>query len=475
MLKRLIYFASAAACAVFTFAPNAHSAIASKKVVSGLQSPLFVGAPPGDTKRLFIVEYHAGNIRIFDLQTQVLQPAPFLTVAGITTGNEQGLLGLAFDPGYKTNGYFYVNFTTGGGGVAGHTEIARFQALGDPVTSISADASSKTLVLSYDQPESNHNGGWLSFGKDGYLYISAGDGGGANDRHGTIGNGQDRTSFLGKILRIDTSTLPYKIPADNPFKGSATFKQEIWQFGLRNPWRCSFDRLTGDLWIGDVGQDTREEIDFVPAGQGGLNFGWRPREGKIVTPAYTGSPYPAETPVSVVTDPLHDYDHATGVSVTGGYVYHGEAVPELQGKYLFADYGSARFWILDRAAGQTLVTEKTTELNPGSSKLISGISSFGEDGAGEIYFCDINHGTVFRIEQAQAASFTFFRTDVGPVFKAQFNAASFQTYRIEFVNAFDSEVWTSFGSYGPFPYDTNLTFSTSLQPGNVFYRIKTPQ
>ena len=292
---------------------------------------------------------------------------------GVTTGNEQGLLGLAFHPNYASNGFFYVNYTTTGGGPAGHTEITRFQVQGDPETSSVADPISKTVLLTFDQPESNHNGGWMGFGPDGYLYISTGDGGGANDQHGTIGNGQNQDALLGRILRIDVDHgSPDSIPDGNPFQGDASKRQEIWAFGLRNPWRCSFDRLTGDLWIGDVGQNTREEIDVIPAGVGGLNFGWRPREGSIQNPAY-----PGESPVTPATDPVHDYGRSLGFTVIGGYVYRGQSIVGLQGTYLFADYGSSRFWSFTYdGTNKVNLQERTAELNPSSTKPITQLAAF---------------------------------------------------------------------------------------------------
>jgi glucose/arabinose dehydrogenase len=362
------------------------------RVASGLNAPVFVCAPPGDTSRLFILEQHTGNVLILNLGNGTLNATPFLTISNVLQTSEQGLLGMAFDPNYATNGYFYLDYSMAGGGAAGHDEIARFTVQGSPATSNLADPTSKQVILTIDKPESNHNGGWIGFGPDGFLYISAGDGGGANDAHGTIGNAQDRSVLLGKMLRIDVSSLPYKIPPTNPFVGDATKKPEIWAFGLRNPWRCSFDRATGNLWIGDVGQDTREEIDFDPAGSGGLNFGWRPREGFI-----QNSVYPTETPVTTETKPVTDYDHNIGVNaIIGGYVYQGSAIAGLQGTYIHGDYGSARFWSFNYdGTNLTNVQEITAQLNAG--KIISDVSSFGEDAAGELYICSYSVGEIYRI------------------------------------------------------------------------------
>ena len=374
-------------------------------LVGGLSRPIFVCSPPGDSNRLFIVEQRFANaaqqsfgrVRIFDRATGALLPTPFLTTSQVRGGSEQGLLGFAFHPGYETNGSFYVNLNPSDS--PNRTEIRRYRVQGDPKTSNVADPASMKVILTYPQPESNHNGGWMGFGKDGYLYIASGDGGGGNDVHGTIGNGQDRTTLLGKILRIDPSITPeaepaYNIPAGNPYNGSLSMANEIWAFGLRNPWRCSIDRETGDLWIGDVGQGAREEVDYNPAGQGGLNFGWRPREGFIRTPGIN------ETPVTTATDPIFDYERSLGYSVTGGYVYRGEGIAELKGKYIFADYGTARFWVTDPARiateGEGATTEITADINPNRTA-VTGISSFGEDAQGELYVCALDTGRVYRI------------------------------------------------------------------------------
>jgi len=378
---------------------KAEAALKVERIVSSLSRPVFVCSPPGDQNRLFIVEQHVSRIRIFDKNTGALLPTAFLTITGVRRGGEQGMLGLAFHPGYETNGYFFVYLTPSSS--PRRLEVRRYRVDGDPMTTNVANAASEKVILSHPQPEtdSNHNGGWMGFGKDGSLYIATGDGGGGNDQHGTIGYGQDRTSLLGKILRINPSITedavpPYEIPDGNPYKAHLSWANEIWAFGLRNPWRCSIDRETGDLWIGDVGQGAREEIDFNPAGTGGLNFGWRPREGFIRTPGIN------ETPVTTATDPIFDYERTLGFSVTGGYVYRGEAIAELKGKYIFADYGTERFWVTDplriAAEGEGATTEITTDINP-SRTAVTSISSFGEDAAGELYVCDLDNGRVYKI------------------------------------------------------------------------------
>ena len=348
-------------------------------VVSGLSSPLYVTAPPGDTQRIFIVQ-QAGRIRIF--KNGSLLPGNFLNLQGkITSGGERGLLGLAFHPDYANNGYFYVNYTDS----SGNTVIARFQVTTNPD---SADFSTRQILLTVTQPFSNHNGGWLDFGpNDGYLYIALGDGGNGGDPQD---NGQDTLSLLGKILRIDVDTTQgYKIPPSNPFVDSVGVLKEIWALGLRNPWRNSFDRLTGDLYIADVGQGSWEEISFQPAANiGGENYGWRFKEGDHCFNPSTG----CDT-IMGLTDPIHEYPHSDGCSVTGGYVYRGSAIPDLQGTYFFGDYCTRSIWSF-RYDGND-----TTEFKDRSSELsVNGnISSFGEDGSGELYITGHSNGTVYKI------------------------------------------------------------------------------
>jgi glucose/arabinose dehydrogenase len=333
--------------------PNAYSW---RQIASGLDRP--VDIQPDGSGRLFIVE-KLGHIHIF--QNGTLVETPFLEIEDPVnnTANERGLLGLAFHPGFDQNGYFYVNYT----GRGGNTFISRFQASGD-----SADPASESILLTVDQPFPNHNGGTLNFGPDGYLYAGLGDGGAAGD---PFGNGQSLDTLLGKILRIDVdSAEPYAIPADNPFG------DEIWAYGLRNPWRMSFDSATGDLYIGDVGQGEWEEIDIIPAGSaGGQNFGWDYREGAH---DYEGGGPPG------MIDPIAEYSHAGGgCSVTGGYVYRG-AMAEWNGIYLYGDYCSGFIWGLIRTSDgwQTQLLFDTA----------FSITSFGQDENGEIYLADDNGG-----------------------------------------------------------------------------------
>jgi glucose/arabinose dehydrogenase len=360
------------------------------RVVTGLSRPVYCTAPRGDLARLFILEQW--NARILIFRNGALLPTPFLDINAITIGNssEAGLLGLAFHPSYDTNGYFYVHYNDN----SGNTVIARYtRSTANPDV---ADPNSRFQIYTATQPFSNHNGGWIEFGRDGYLYIALGDGGSANDPGGRA---QSLTSPLGKMLRLDVDNpapgLPYGIPPSNPFAGNTAVRQEIWHYGLRNPWRCSFDRQTGDMYLGDVGQDAWEEIDFQPAtSAGGINYGWRCMEALACT-GLTGCTCNAAT----LTRPIHQYSHSVGFSITGGYVYRGCAIPSLNGLYFFADYGTARIWSF-RYAGGTLteLTERTTQLRPPTGQgTIASISSFGEDGLGELYICDLNGGEIFKI------------------------------------------------------------------------------
>lgn len=371
------------------------SGITTRRVASGLSRPVYVTSPPADAERLFILEQHTGRIKILNLDTGLLNGTPFLDIDGLATGNEQGLLGLAFDPNYAENGFFYVNFTESNG----TTDIRRYRvSAGNPDI---ADPGSGATVIMYSQPFSNHNGGWLGFGPDGYLYICAGDGGSGNDP----GNrAQDITDQrLGKILRLDINgddfpadaTRNYAIPPDNPFVGTAG-DDEIWAYGLRNPWRASFDRLTGDFYIADVGQNQVEEINFQPASStGGENYGWRVMEGTRCN--IPNDPLPCSDPS--FTPPIHEYLHSGGLdggqSISGGYVYRGP-IREIQGTYFFADYVSSQIWSFRfDGANKTDFVNRTAELSPDAGSIES-ISSFGEDVAGNLYIVDLG-GEIFKI------------------------------------------------------------------------------
>jgi glucose/arabinose dehydrogenase len=345
-------------------------------IASGLSSPLYLTAPPGDGNRLFIVE-QTGAIRI--IKDGTLLPTAFLDLsAQVLAGGEQGLLGLAFYPDYAATGRFVVHYTD----IAGDTRVSSFLVSGDPDV---ADPTSEQLILTADQPFSNHNGGQITFGPDGYLYLGLGDGGSSGDPQG---RGQDLSELLGSILRLDVqSGTPYTVPADNPFVAQAGARPEVWSYGLRNPWRFSFDRATGDLYIADVGEREIEEIDVAPATEGagrGINYGWNRMEGSRCFG--TG-----QCDQSGLVLPTHEYGHSQGCSVTGGYVYRGSAIPALQSLYFYGDY--CQGWVRSfRYTGGVAaeVTEWPT-LKPGGL-----VTSFGEDAAGEVYVIAANGG-VFKI------------------------------------------------------------------------------
>ncbi len=369
-----------------------------ERVAQGISSPLYATAPAGDSSRLFVVEKVSGQIKILNLGTGAVNSIPFITITDISTNSERGLLGLVFHPSYASNGFFYVNLTN----ESGNTEIRRYQVSSNPNI---ANLNSEELIIGYDQPFTNHNGGWMGFGPDGYLYIANGDGGSSNDP----GNrAQDLHSLLGKMLRLDVSsddfptdpTRNYGIPADNPFKGvmvdSELVREEIWAFGLRNPWRSSFDRQTGDLLIADVGQGAREEVNFQAAGSdGGENYGWRLREGLIENPdSVAGGPKPAGN-----VDPIYDYERGFGLfqgnSVTGGYVYRGPVLAA-RGHYFFGDFVSGGIWSLRAASGSaTQLTDRTGQLVPDAGN-VDNIASFGEDALGNLYIIDFD-GEIFKL------------------------------------------------------------------------------
>jgi glucose/arabinose dehydrogenase len=344
---------------------------------SGLASPLGVTHAGDGSGNLYIVE-QAGRIRIIINGT--LLAAPFLDISGrVLSGGEQGLLGLAFPPGFAASRRFYVNYTRIPDGA---TVIARYLVTANPAV---ADPNSEVLLLTIPQPFPNHNGGQLAFGPDGFLYIGMGDGGSGGD---PMNNAQNPGSLLGKILRIDVETapdpgIPYAVPPANPFSHTPGFRGEIWALGLRNPWRFSFDRLTGDLFVADVGQNQYEEVDFQPAGSaGGQNYGWNIMEGAhcFGIPACNTSGFVL---------PIDEYDHGQGCSITGGFVYRGNAFPGMQGTYIYADFCSGRFWGLARAGS---AWQKTLLLQESHS-----ISSFGEDEAGNLYATDLGAGVVYEI------------------------------------------------------------------------------
>jgi glucose/arabinose dehydrogenase len=347
--------------------------------VGRFDNPVYVASPPGDRRRLFVVE-QGGVIRVMRGGKTLSQP--FLDISGeVLSGGEQGLLGLAFAPDYARSGGFYVNYTN----TTGDTRIVEYRRASPD----RADPGSARVVLAQQQPEANHNGGQLAFGPDGLFYIGLGDGGGANDQHGTIGNALDLGSLLGKILRIDPrerAGKPYSVPSSNPFVNREGARAEIYSYGLRNPWRFSFDRSTGDLAIGDVGQDAREEVDFVRRGAGrGANFGWRVWEGNRRN-TNEASPPGARRPA-------FDYGRDDGsCSVTGGYVMRDRSVPSLYGRYVYGDFCRGQLYRVTLRAGGA------RNRRPLNLPRVDSLSSFGEDARGRVYAVSLA-GPVYRFAQ----------------------------------------------------------------------------
>ncbi|HEX3034176.1 MAG TPA: PQQ-dependent sugar dehydrogenase [Thermodesulfobacteriota bacterium] len=346
-----------------------------QRVASGFEQPTYLTHADDGSERIFVVEKE-GRIKIINDGNALSKP--FLDIASRvgSRGSEQGLLSVVFHPGYSQNGRFFVNYTNRDG----NTVVAEYRVTDNPDR---ADKGSEGIIITIEQPASNHNGGQLQFGPDGYLYIGMGDGGRGGD---PWGNAQNKQALLGKILRIDVDGgKPYGIPKDNPFVGEKRARPEIWAYGLRNPWRFSFDTTTGDMYIADVGQYEWEEIDFQPAGSnGGENYGWDLFEGS----------HPFELPdeynPGLVTMPVVEYSHDLGCSITGGYVYRGESSPSISGVYFFSDFCSGQIWGLRRTSEQGW--EWAEFLDTSLS-----VSSFGQDERGEIYVLDFEGGAVYHI------------------------------------------------------------------------------
>ena len=351
------------------------------ELIGDFSNPVYLTSPPGDSARIFIVE-QAGRIVVRRNDTTLARP--FLDIRGrITFGGEQGLLSLAFDPDFASTRRFYVYFVRGG-----DLRVVRYTAAAsDPD---SADEATADTVLKIAHPgQDNHNGGQLQFGPppDGMLWIGTGDGGGGGDPDR---NGQNKHALLGKLLRLDVSGASgYTIPADNPGSSDTSFAPEVWSYGLRNPWRFSFDRQTGDLYIADVGQNAWEEVNVAPAAGGGAvqrgrgaNYGWNTMEGKHC--------YPSDPCTNPGQLPFVEYPHSGGAcSISGGYVYRGSALPSLSGTYLYADFCNGKVWSI--AYPSAVVADRSAELRPGD-----GVSSFGEDARGELYILQLG-GSVHKI------------------------------------------------------------------------------
>ncbi len=376
MIKRIFFFYLFTACLFF----HSKAQISLIQFSSGYSMP--VDIKNGGDDRLFIVEQQ-GKIRIAD-SAGVLSSKPFLNIIPrVQFSGEQGLLGLAFAPDFLSSGYFYLNYSEKN---TGHTIISRFHV--DSLTPDSADPSSEEIILRIFQPFTNHNGGHIGFGPDGYLYIGMGDGGSSGDPENRA---QNPDSLLGKMLRIEVNpSFPgYKIPQSNPFVGDSTLgRGEIWSLGLRNPWRWSFDALTGDLWMGDVGQSLREEIDIeVAQSHGGLNYGWKCWEGNNQFSSGGGC-----QPFSIYSPPVYQYNHVMGgfCSVTGGYVYRGARYNELYGKYFYADFCLSQIQYLEANDSGGYTNSNLGLLGA------TNISTFGVDKNGELYCAGLNSGIIYR-------------------------------------------------------------------------------
>ena len=362
--------------------PSDPAPLALQLVGSGLDLPVYATAPAGDTERVFVLELYAGRVRI--VRDGQLLPEPFLDLSGQILGlGERGLLGLAFHPDYDGNGELFVFYND----LAGDTTLARHHvSAGDPDRA----EDQGQVLLSLEQHYPEHNGGMLQFGLDGTLYVSTGDGGGALDPEN---NGQSLDTMLGKILRLDVDgAYPYAIPAGNPFVGVPGIRPEIYCYGLRNPWRFCVDTVTGTLVIADVGADTLEEIDVVPAGTGGQNFGWRCKEGTLCT----GLPG-CDCAASGFVAPVFQYTHGPACAVIGGFVYRGTRLPGHQGRYFFGDWCTSNVLSIGLAGGSALsLRDHSAELLPPDAPQLLGLSSFGRDGAGELLLTSVT-GSVYRV------------------------------------------------------------------------------
>jgi len=343
-------------------------------IASGLSGPTGIVNAGNQSDKMFIIEQE-GEVKIINISDMTISPTLFLDIKDRVDDSrfEEGLLGIAFHPDYENNGYFYLNYIYDDGSNNDVTRVSRFTVTSNPEI---ADPNSELVILSYAQTANNHNGGDLHFGADGYLYIASGDGGGSGD---PLNNAQNINNLLGAILRIDVDNpdvgLNYSIPSGNPF-GS-----EIWLYGLRNPWRFSFDPATQEMYIADVGQGAREEVSVVPANIGGLNLGWKCREGFIAFSNCTGTFH----------DPIFDYPRNKGQSITGGHVYRGSTFPNFEGWYFFIDYSSGRLWQTKGVAAQGLQVVESP------NSVVFGISSFGISDSGEMYAVSVQDGIVFRI------------------------------------------------------------------------------
>jgi len=371
-------------------------------IADGLLRPTGIVNAGNQADKMFLIVKN-GEVKILNIRDFSISSTLFLDIKDRVddSGFEKGLLGIAFHPDYGNNGYFYVNYTFDAGNNIDETRISRFSVTSDPSV---ADPNSELVLLSYVQPESNHNAGDLHFGSDGYLYIASGDGGGSGD---PSNYGQNTNYLLGAILRIDvdntSGAMNYSIPAGNPFNS------EIWLYGLRNPWRFSFDPATQDMYIADVGQSSREEVSVVPANTGGLNLGWKCREGFISFSGCSGTFH----------DPIFDYPRSKGASITGGHVYRGNSFPNFTGWYFFIDYVTENLWQTKGTSANGLQIKETNIGN------VNGISSFGVSESGELYAVSFLNGIVYRIiDSSDCPTVLTLNNDTNPIEKAQLSISS---------------------------------------------------
>ncbi|MBP34054.1 MAG: hypothetical protein CMP31_00125 [Roseibacillus sp.] len=437
-------------------------------VITTANSPVDLINAGDGSGRLFIVE-RGGRIRIWDggaLRT-------FLDIrSSVNTndsgGDERGLLGLAFPPGDAAKGHFYVNYISSNAARRGNTVISRFSV--NPANPDDALEASEDVLLVIDQPQSNHNGGQIHFGPDGYLYIGMGDGGGAGDTgsgHGSIGNGQATNTFLGKMLRLDVEGTPdpgsnYAIPPNNPFLLDPEVPNEIWAFGLRNPWRWSFDRRTGDMYIADVGQYEWEEVNFVPAAStGGENFQWRRLEGFNTFNSGTS------LTKGTSTDPVYEYDHNAGSSITGGYVYRGRRFPRMEGIYFFGDYNSGRIWGIQRDPSGNWIDRQFLDTS-------LRISAFGEDEEGELYVASLFTGEIYRFGDTRDANYLqIIDASFSPqgTARVRFGTETGRRYQLQWSTGLQN--WANLGTPRlASGFELELTTSLSLPlPDQAYFRV----
>ena len=366
---------SALSAACLFQGPVVAQSLSLANVGGGFTQPVFATSPRGDAERLFVLERTTGRIRI--LRAGVIQATDFLSLAGqISSNSERGLLGLAFHPDYAVNGRFFVHYND----LSGASRVVEYHVSSDPDV---AEPAPVQDILTVSQPAPYHNGGSIEFGPDGMLYFGLGDGGSSS-------TAQDGSSLLGKMVRLDVDLPAPFIPADNPYLGQSGTRDEVWSRGLRNPWRFSFDQLTGDMWIADVGEAQREEINFVPAGSGAMaNYGWDCKEGSLCTGSQS-----CNCTSQSLSDPIYEYTHAGGnCAILGGYVYRGSQIPWLQGTYFFGDFCSGDFWSFRYQDGQLSdFVDRSSQLNANCHQV-----SMAQDGVGEIYIVDAGCGALWRI------------------------------------------------------------------------------